>query len=72
MSKKSRFLRKPVEPFIVEPGIDADDVLERMERISFQGRNLATARRIWEKMLGERRDDLPRARPARCRPAACG
>jgi deoxyhypusine synthase len=26
-------------------------VLERMERISFQGRNLGTARRIWEKML---------------------
>ena len=24
-----------------------------MERISFQGRNLATARRIWEKMLGD-------------------
>ena len=23
-----------------------------MERVSFQGRNLATARRIWEKMLG--------------------
>ncbi len=28
-----------------------DDVLERMEHISFQGRSLATARRIWEKML---------------------
>lgn len=49
--RKSRFLRKPVEPFAVEPGLSADAVLERMERISFQGRNLATARRIWEKML---------------------
>src|SRR5262249_30759521 len=29
----------------------ADEVVARMERISFQGRNLATARRIWEKML---------------------
>ena len=50
--RKSRFLRKPVEPFVVEAGLTADAVLERMEKISFQGRNLGTARRIWEKMLG--------------------
>ncbi len=50
--RKSRYLRKPVEPFTVTPGVSADDVLTRMERISFQGRNVATARRIWEKMLG--------------------
>jgi deoxyhypusine synthase len=50
--RKSRFLRKPVEPFVVAPNLSADDVLAKMERISFQGRNLATARRIWEKMLG--------------------
>jgi deoxyhypusine synthase len=49
--RKSRFLRKPVEPFVVEAGLTADAVLERMERVSFQGRNLGTARRIWEKML---------------------
>src|SRR5947208_16966023 len=49
--RKSRFLRKPVEPFTIAAGATADDLLERMERISFQGRNLATARRIWEKML---------------------
>src|SRR5919112_4178674 len=53
MKTKSRFLRGPVEPFTVEAGAAADDVLARMERISFQGRNLATARRIWEKMLGD-------------------
>jgi deoxyhypusine synthase len=52
MSRKSRFLRVPVEPFAAEPDLTADDVLARMERVSFQGRNLATARRIWEKMLG--------------------
>jgi deoxyhypusine synthase len=51
MAKKSRFLRVPVEPFAVEPGAGADELLARMERISFQGRNLATARRIWERML---------------------
>src|SRR4030095_10573203 len=50
--RKSRFLRKPVEPFAVTADATVDNVLERMERVSFQGRNLATARRIWEKMLG--------------------
>ena len=51
MKKKSRFLQTPVEPFAVEAGLTADEVLARMERISFQGRNLATAHRIWQKML---------------------
>jgi deoxyhypusine synthase len=49
--RKSRFLRKTVDPFVVESGLTADAVLTRMERVSFQGRNLAAARRIWEKML---------------------
>src|SRR5262245_60200373 len=49
--RKSRFLRKPVEPFAVSANLSADEILTRMERVSFQGRNLATARRIWEKML---------------------
>ena len=53
MSEKSRFLKVPVEPFTVDAGATADELLARMERISFQGRNLATARRIWEKMLGD-------------------
>jgi deoxyhypusine synthase len=53
MKTKSRFLRAPVEPFLVQPDAAAGDLLARMERISFQGRNLAIARRIWEKMLGD-------------------
>jgi deoxyhypusine synthase len=53
MKTKSRFLRAPVEPFAVVPDAAAGDLLARMERISFQGRNLATARRIWEKMLAD-------------------
>src|SRR4026207_164709 len=53
MKKKSRFLKTPIQPFTVEAGLTADEVIGRMERISFQGRNLATARRIWEKMLGD-------------------
>jgi deoxyhypusine synthase len=52
MPNRSRFLRVPVEPFVVAPDLSADDVLSRMERVSFQGRSLAAARRIWEKMLG--------------------
>src|SRR3970282_1543378 len=51
MKKKSRFLQTPVEPFAVESGLTADQILERMERISFQGRNLATAHHIWRRML---------------------
>ena len=51
MTKKSRFLHTPVEPFAVDSDLSADTILARMERISFQGRNLATAYRIWQKML---------------------
>jgi deoxyhypusine synthase len=51
MKKKSRFLQTPIEPFAVEAGLTSEQILARMERISFQGRNLATAHRIWQKML---------------------
>src|SRR5215813_10814165 len=51
MKKKSRFLQTPIEPFAVEAGLTADQILARMERISFQGRNLATAHHIWRRML---------------------
>jgi deoxyhypusine synthase len=51
MPKKSEFLKTPVEPFAVESGLGVDEILTRMERISFQGRNLATAHRVWLKML---------------------
>ena len=54
MSDQTRFLRTPIEPFAVEPDLTAEEILSRMERISFQGRNLATAHRIWRKMLGDR------------------
>jgi deoxyhypusine synthase len=53
MKKKSRFLQTPIEPFVADAGMSAAEVVSRMERISFQGRNLATARRIWEKMLAD-------------------
>src|SRR5436189_6139495 len=53
MTKKSSFLDTPVIPFAVEEGMTADEILSRLERISFQGRNLATAYRIWERMLAD-------------------
>src|SRR5213596_1930542 len=49
--KSSRFLQTPIEPFVVEADLTADQIVTRMERISFQGRNLATAQRVWQKML---------------------
>jgi deoxyhypusine synthase len=52
--KKSRFLKQPIEPFTVKPDLTADQLLERMERISFQGRNLAVAHRVWLKMLDDK------------------
>ena len=51
-SEKSRFLDRPVEPFRIEAGAPAEEILRRMERISFQGRNLAAAHRVWQRMLG--------------------
>ena len=53
MAKKSLFLSVPVEPFALAPDLTAEEILTRMERISFQGRNLATAHRIWQKMLAD-------------------
>lgn len=53
MPNKSRFLKVPVEPFAVEPDLSADQILARMERISFQGRTLATAHLVWLKMLDD-------------------
>jgi deoxyhypusine synthase len=50
---KSRFLSLPVEPFEVRPHETAEQIVARMERISFQGRSLAAAHRIWRRMLGE-------------------
>jgi deoxyhypusine synthase len=51
MKKRSRFLQVPVAPFTVEPDLTADAILEKMERISFQGRSLGVAHRVWQKML---------------------
>jgi deoxyhypusine synthase len=53
MNKRSRFLQVPIEPFTVDPDATADRLLEKMERISFQGRSLGVAHRVWQKMLSD-------------------
>ena len=50
---KDSFLQAPVRPIETTTPQSTDDLLTRMERISFQGRNLATARRIWERMIAD-------------------
>ena len=50
---KARFLAQPVEPFRVEAGVPAEEILRRMESISFQGRSLAAAHRLWLRMLAD-------------------
>jgi len=49
----SRFLQTPVEPFRVEAGLPPEQILARLERISFQGRNLGVAYRVWRRMLAD-------------------
>ena len=61
-SRIRAFFTVPVEPFKVEEGLSVEEVLARMERISFQGRNLATAHRVWRRMLGRSRPHLSRRR----------
>tara|TARA_B100000029_G_scaffold141111_2_gene136314 strand:+ start:936 stop:2036 length:1101 start_codon:yes stop_codon:yes gene_type:complete len=52
-SSKERLLSSPSTPFETTAEQSTDDLLSRMEKISFQGRNLATARRIWERMVSD-------------------
>jgi len=52
-SNKSKFLARAIEPFAVEPDLTAEEILRRMELISFQGRNVATAHRVWQNMLSD-------------------
>jgi deoxyhypusine synthase len=50
---ESRFLHDRVEPFTPAADLTPAEILRRMERISFQGRNLGAALRVWKKMLDE-------------------
>ena len=47
------FRHTPTEPITLDPGMTTDELLRRMERVSFQGRQLARAARVWEAALGD-------------------
>ena len=53
MPNKRNLFGPPVEPFMVETNLTGEKILDRMAGISFQGRNLATAHRVWKKMLAD-------------------
>jgi deoxyhypusine synthase len=46
--KRKNLLHKATEPITLEPDMTTDELLARMESISFQGRQIARAARIWE------------------------
>jgi deoxyhypusine synthase len=51
--KGARYLTKPTEPLQVDRDRSVPGLLEKMENISFQGRNLALAHQVWLQMLSE-------------------
>jgi deoxyhypusine synthase len=51
---KSKYLQDPVEPFQIVANDPVSHILDRMGQISFQGRNLSQAFRIWKEMLEDR------------------
>lgn len=51
MPSRDEHMQHPTEPIEIEAGMTTDDLLRRMERISFQGRQLASAARVWETAL---------------------
>jgi deoxyhypusine synthase len=44
-------MHHPTEPVEIEPGMTTDELLRRMEKISFQGRQLARSAKVWETAL---------------------
>lgn len=51
--KGAKYLTKPTQPINVDRDRSVPGLLEKMENISFQGRNLAIAHQIWLQMLAE-------------------
>ena len=48
---KNKFLKRPVRPVEVFPGAEVSELLSRMGETAFQGKNLAVAVDVWERML---------------------
>ncbi len=51
--KGAKYLTKPTQPLQIDRDRSVPGLLEKMEGISFQGRNLAVAHQIWLQMLQE-------------------
>jgi deoxyhypusine synthase len=51
---KRQILSTPTQPLVIDRRKNVAALLEKMQGISFQGRNLATAYQIWKTMLGDR------------------
>ena len=52
--RKREILSTPTRPLKIDGKKSVAALLEKMQGISFQGRNLATAYQVWKKMLGDR------------------
>jgi len=52
--RKHEILSTPTRPIVIDGRKNVAALLEKMQGISFQGRNLATAYQVWKKMLGDR------------------
>ena len=52
--RKHEILTVPTRPLEIDRKKDAASLLEKMQGISFQGRNLGIAFQIWKRMLGDR------------------
>ena len=51
--KGAKYLVKPTDPLQIDRDRSVPGLLDKMEKISFQGRNLAMAHQIWLQMLQE-------------------
>jgi deoxyhypusine synthase len=52
--RKDQILSTPTRPLEIDNKKSVAALLEKMQGISFQGRNLGTAYHVWRKMLGDR------------------
>jgi deoxyhypusine synthase len=52
--RKNEILSTPTRPLKIDGSKSVSALLEKMQGISFQGRNLAAAYQVWKKMLGDR------------------
>ena len=52
--RKHEILSRPTRPLTIDRRKSVADLLEKMQGVSFQGRNLATAYQVWRRMLRDR------------------